>query len=332
MRRLFAVLIAPAALVACRAGQNPTVPQGSPTKPEGGSTQQLKWETLKPALSNRGEVAAAAAGGEIYVIGGFGQDSSSVGTVEVYDTKADSWERGPALPLEVNHPMAAALDGTVYSFGGYTGANNLSGATDRAFRLSGEKWQEIPRMPEVRAAAGAVSAAGKLFIAGGIGPTGLAQSTLVFDPKANKWSTAPVVPTRREHLGVASDGTTVYVVGGRATGVGNLDSAEAFDPSSGTWRTLPSMPTARGGSAAAATSNGFVVSAGGEADRTFAEAEAYDIKQNKWISLPPMPTARHGLGVASVGTVVYVLTGGRTPGFSFSDLNETIDLRGVRGE
>jgi N-acetylneuraminic acid mutarotase len=331
VRKLCAVVIAAAALVACRSGQNPTVPQGSPSKGDAAGTQQLQWKTLKPALSNRGEVAAAAADGKIYVIAGFGQDATSVTTVEVYDTRADSWERGPPLPLAVNHPMAAAIEGTVYAFGGYTGSG-LTDATDRAFRLTGDRWQEIPRMPEVRAAAGAVAAEGKLFIAGGIGPTGLAQSTLVFDPKANKWSTAPVVPTRREHLGVASDGTTIYVVGGRATGVGNLDTAEAFDASGGKWRTLPSMPTARGGSAAAASSNGFVVSAGGEADRTFAEAEAYDIKQNKWISLPPMPTARHGLGVASVGTVIYVLTGGRTPGFSFSDLNETIDLRGVRGE
>jgi len=35
-----------------------------------------------------------------------------------------------------------------------------------------------------------------------------------------------------------------------------------------------------------------------------------------------MPTARHGLGSAVVQGRIYVISGGPTPGGSFSDLNE----------
>ena len=35
-----------------------------------------------------------------------------------------------------------------------------------------------------------------------------------------------------------------------------------------------------------------------------------------------MPTARHGLGSASVDGGIYVISGGPTPGESFSNVNE----------
>jgi hypothetical protein len=90
------------------------------------------------------------------------------------------------------------------------------------------------------------------------------------------------------------------------------------------------MPSARGGIAAAASGNGFVLAAGGEADRAFDAIEAFDIDSNRWLVLPPMPTARHGLGVAAVGSTVYVIAGGPRPGFAFSDATESIDLAGLR--
>jgi hypothetical protein len=90
------------------------------------------------------------------------------------------------------------------------------------------------------------------------------------------------------------------------------------------------MPTPRGGLAAGATSNGFVVAPGGEADSTFAEVEAFDVEEGRWVVLPPMPTARHGLGVVAVGTTIHVIAGGPTPGLSVSAAHEALDLSAVR--
>jgi hypothetical protein len=90
------------------------------------------------------------------------------------------------------------------------------------------------------------------------------------------------------------------------------------------------MPTPRGGLAAAATENGFVVAPGGEAETTFEEAEAYDVEAGTWVSLPPLPTPRHGLGVVAVGTTIHVVAGGPEPGLAFSDAHEAIDLAPLR--
>jgi non-specific serine/threonine protein kinase len=290
--------------------------------------QSVDWRQLAPAPSKRTEVGAAAADARIFIMGGFSDSEATVGTVEIYDTQTEGWQIGPPLPVSVNHPMATGHGGDVYVFGGYLGPG-LADATDRAFVLRGNRWLELPPMPEPRAAGGAATIEDRIYIAGGVGPEGLASTTMVFEPAAARWSTSPGVPTQREHLGVASDGERLYVIGGR-TSAGNLATAEAFDPAANRWTSLPDMPTPRGGLAGAATSNGFVVAAGGEAEATFDEAEAFDVEDGSWRSLPLMPTARHGLGVVAVENVVYVIAGGPTPGFAFSDANEAIDLTPLR--
>jgi hypothetical protein len=105
-----------------------------------------------------------------------------------------------------------------------------------------------------------------------------------------------------------------------------------FDPERGEWQRLAAMPSARGGIAAAASTNGFIVAPGGEADRAFDTVEAFDVETGAWVVLPPMPTPRHGLGVAAVRTIVHVIAGGPTPGFAFSSANESLDLAPLRDE
>lgn len=256
-------------------------------------------------------------------MGGFAPPGRTVSAVEVYNTKTDTYSRGPDLPIGVNHAMGASFDDVVYIIGGYRGEADLTYPTDRAFALRGTGWEELPPMPEVRAAAGAAVIGGRIYVAGGVGPNGLADSTLVFDVAGGTWSKAAGVPTPREHLGVATDGRRLYVVGGRPP---NTDVAEVFDPQTGHWERLPDMPTPRGGLAAAGTANGLIVAAGGEAEDTFREVEAYYVARGSWVRLDGLPTPRHGLGVVAVGNTVYVLAGGPKPGFAFSGANEALDL------
>jgi len=313
-------------LAACAAGERPAPdPAPDPAPTAGG----VAWRRLAPAPSERTEVAAAAAGGRIYVAGGYAPSGDTVATVEAYDTAADAWTAGPELPVAVNHAMAAALDGAVYVAGGYGTDRRPS---QQLVRLEGDRWRPLAPLPEGRAAGGLVATDDRLYLVGGVGPGGLAVDTLVYDPAADRWSTAPGLPTPREHLGAAAAGGRVVVVGGRVAGLGdNLDAAEAYDPAAGRWTALPPMPTARGGLAATATSDGLVVAVGGEAAATFPEAEALDPRSGRWRSLPPLPTPRHGLGVVAVGRVVYVLAGGPRPGLHASAANEAIDLGGLDG-
>lgn len=292
------------------------------------STDRLSWRSLAPVPTERTEVAAALLEGRIYVAGGFAAPNRTVETVEVYDIAADEWIAGPPLPLPVNHAMATATESEVFLFGGFTAEGPPS---DRAFVLRGEAWEELARMPEPRGAGGAVVAGGLVYVVGGVGPDGVAEQTMVYDPNTGRWSFAAGLGRPREHLGVGVAEDTVFAVGGRAGTLSGFGDLESYDPGADRWTPLAGMPTPRGGMAAAGTSNGFVVAVGGEEEGgTFDEAEAFDVEGERWLTLPPLPTARHGLGVVADGTTVYVLAGGPDPGLAFSGAVESIDLAPLR--
>lgn len=310
------------------AGCTPAQERAPSTATDNEQVSDLKWITLAPAPTERTEVAAAAVGEDIYVVGGFVDGGGTVATVEIYNTADDRWRIGPDLPVPVNHGIADSFNGVVYVFGGYEGPG-LDAASDRAFAFQAGRWREIAKMPEVRAAAGAATVGDRIYIAGGVGPgaSGLAETMMVFNPSAGAWSTEPGVPTLREHLGVGGGRDSVLVAGGRAPT--NLATLEIYDTATRQWTTpprVPDMPTARGGIAAALVSSRFLVAAGGEAASTFDEAEAFDLENGEWIALPPMPTARHGLGVVAIDSRLYVIAGGPQPGLFFSAANEMIDL------
>jgi len=333
------VLLAVAGLLSagCGSTTKPARPSPSPTSAAASSTSpapspaKLAWRRLAPAPSERTEVTAAAVGPDVYLIGGYRGDGTTVSTVQVYDTRRNRWRQGRPLPLAVNHAMAASVGGSVDVFGGYT-ANGTPSAS--AFRLHHGGWRRLEDLPAGRAAGTAVAVADKVYLAGGIGPGGLARTMLVFDAAANRWSSAPGPPTPREHLaGAAADGK-VYTISGRVRGHGDLGAVELFDPETARWTALPPLPTPRGGLGATATANGFVVAVGGEPSSerttTFAEADALDLRTGAWRSLPPMPTPRHGLGVAAIGTAVYTLAGGPRPGLHVAATAEAIDLAPLR--
>jgi len=267
-------------------------------------------------------------GQRIYLVGGFVKGSQSSASIEYFDLVAKGFGRAPDLPVAVNHASAVATTGALFVFGGYRDSDTAK-PTDRVFAFKDEKWSELPRMPEARAAAGAALLGDQIYIAGGVGPNGLAASMLVFDPLSYKWRKEAGLLKPREHLGAAAARGKLYAVGGRAPFI--LSDVEEFDPSLRRWRSLPPLPTARGGLGVTATATGFVLGIGGQAPgKTFSQVEAFDVENGKWITLPPLPVARHGAGVVSVGDSVHVIDGGPQAGFTYSDIHEALDMATLR--
>ena len=130
-------------LAACTAGE-PASPAPEPKAPATTQAGDPAWRALAAAPSERTEVAAAAVGRRIWVLGGYAPDGATLATVEVYDTAADTWARGPDLPVAVNHAMAATLDGVLYVAGGNDGdgpAPSWPAWTPNA----GAPWRRCPR-------------------------------------------------------------------------------------------------------------------------------------------------------------------------------------------
>lgn len=288
-----------------------------------------KWSRGAALPLARGEVAAALAGGQIYVVGGFTSDGQSSPRVDAYSPRGNSWRQVADLPLPVDHAMAAGYRGTLYVVGGYgPGRSRLT----TLFSFSGGAWTRLPPMPEQRAAGGAAIVKGKLYVVGGVASSTLAQqsdlasSALVYDIARRRWSSIRG-PTPREHLGVTALNGRIYAVGGRTAGADtNLDLVEVYAPGARTWKRLPRIPGRRGGTGAAGTER-WIVSAGGEtATVTIRTVYRYDVKRRRWSRLPNLPTARHGLGVVAVGRKIFVIGGGTRPGLSVSQANEYLTL------
>ena len=75
------------------------------------------WATRAAMPTARQEVAVAALGNHIVVVGGFGPGADAVATVEVYDVAADRWETRAPYPIPIRQMLEtiAAMEAIVLS-------------------------------------------------------------------------------------------------------------------------------------------------------------------------------------------------------------------------
>jgi N-acetylneuraminic acid mutarotase len=273
------------------------------------------WRTLRDAPIARQFSGTTVLDGRIWVAGGLTDNADATPAVYVYDPVVDAWTRGPDLPVPLHHVSAVTWQNQVVVIGGWSPANgDVSGlVSGRVFVLRGGTWVDLAPLNHPRVAEGAAVAQGRIVVFGGQGPgKQLVPQTEVFD--GTKWTDAAAIPTPREHMSAASDGTYAYAVGGRdLSSSKNTAAMERFDPSSMTWVKLPDMPTPRGGVAATFV-DGRVIAAGGEEPtRVLNTVEAFDVDTATWMPLPVLPIARHGMALAAVGNSVYAVGGAQRP-------------------
>lgn len=268
-----------------------------------------QWRSLPDAPTPRLMTAWTVLGDKIWIMGGL-RDGAALQTVESYDPRTGAWQAQPPLPVPLHHAAAAAYRGEVVVLGG--ASTDLTQASSKVFALRGGTWVELAGLTHARAAPAAAVVGDKLVVAGGQNAKQLVAQTEVFD--GNSWRDADNMPTPREHLAAASDGTYMYAVGGRFLSADKNSAAfERFDPQAGTWTKLVDMPTPRG-SYGATFIDGRIVAVGGEEPtQVLGVAEMYDIADAKWTTLPPMPTPRHAEAVATVGNTVYCIGGANRP-------------------
>jgi N-acetylneuraminic acid mutarotase len=281
------------------------------------------WQAHRSMPEGRSEVAAAVAGGEIVVVGGFTADGGNSARVDSYSVAADRWRRLPDLPVPVDHAAAASANGSIYVVGGY-GGDRLPLRT--AFVLGEDAtWRRLATLPDGRAAAAAAIAGGKLYVLGGVdGRRGLARVAFALDLRTGRWARISG-PTPREHLAAAAAGPSVYAIGGRSAGIDtNSARFERYDSRTRRWQRLAPIPQARGGTGAA-LAGGKIVSVGGERPQgTIRSVYAFELRSARWRRVADLPTPRHGLGVVAYRGRVYAVAGGPEPGLTVSGAVESL--------
>jgi N-acetylneuraminic acid mutarotase len=280
------------------------------------------WTYGAPMPMARTEVAVAAFGDKLYVIGGSTADVDALTTVEEYDPKTNAWHERAPLPEGLNHMAATVLNGKIYAVGGFTGrapgdthSRLHQGASTDAFEYdpAADKWRQLPPMKGPRGSVAVVAVNGKIHAIGGIDLQVKTVATHeVYDPAADTWSDAPALPTVRSHLAIAAANGLIHVIGGRYDSRDeNSNNHDIYDPKTDTWTSGLPLPTARSGVAYALYDDKILVIGGETSKYANTENEAYDVKTGTWSMLTPVPLGLHASTGATAGGHAY-FPGGST--------------------
>jgi N-acetylneuraminic acid mutarotase len=253
------------------------------------------------------ESAAAAAGGRLYVIGGFDAVGNSLRTVWVFDGNA--WSAGPQLPLGLDHTSAATLDDHVYVAGGHSFGRD----SPRFFRLDGLSWTELAPMHHPRGGHTLLAAAGRLYVIGGNDLAANVAPAEVYDPKTGAWSDLPALPVPRNHVAGFVFGFSACAAGGRSPATTRVD---CFDTGSSAWVRFPDLPQPTSGAGAAALEDGRAVILGGQdAGETRINDQFAELPDaTAWSALGTMLVPRHGFELALFEGRAWACGGGSLPG------------------
>jgi N-acetylneuraminic acid mutarotase len=272
------------------------------------------------------QAATAVVEGRIWVVGGLTGNGKPTDRTFVYDPVSRRWLEGPDLPMDLNHAMAVAYHNHLVVIGGWVPAGNepLGTASSEVFRLNDDKWETLPPLTHPRGAGGAAVVEDQIIVVGGEDAQPVAQ-TEVFD--GSTWRDGSPIPVPGDHLGAVSDGSDVYVVGGRKDFKPNHSTAalQRYDPRTNQWSRLEDMPEPRGGLGAAFVDDRIYAVGGETVTSAQNSVGVYDIADDSWTQASPLPKGRHGLGVAVAGDTLYAIGGATAAGH----LNSTASVTGL---
>ena len=253
------------------------------------------------------ETAAAAAGGKLYVMGGFAAAGYSLATVYVFDGHV--WTSGPQLLLPLDHASAATLDGRLYIAGGHS--NGLDSA--RLFRLDGDHWTELAAMHYARGGHSLIASQGLLVAIGGNTARGNVAPVESYDPAANAWTVLPSLPSPRNHVAGFVKGQLACVAGGRSPTTSRVDCIAVANS---TWDRMPDLPRATSGAGAVTFPSGAIVVLGGQnaGETAIVDQLTRYTPGAGWSTGETMLVPRHGFELALFEGRGWACGGGIAPG------------------
>jgi len=273
------------------------------------------WERLEGMPSPRGEVAAAATGDALVVMGGLRGLGRASRAVTVYDAARDEWRRGPDLPERRHHAGGAAIGDDIYVAGGATGRTSWTAHRDLwRLRLGENRWEALPDMPEGRYGHQLVALDGLLLVVGGEG--GSANGLMIYDPERRAWATQGM-PGPRDHLGAVVLDGEIWAIGGRHDDDVRT-RVDIYDPTHDEWRRGPALPVPMSAMAAGVI-DGAIHVVGGERPRLFG-GKVIDRhfvlarKSTRWREAAKPILAVHGAGAGVIDGQLVIAGGARRQG------------------
>jgi N-acetylneuraminic acid mutarotase len=179
---------------------------------------------------------------ELYVVGGY-SGYRGLSVVERYIPSTGKWEKVASISGPRGHGvMTAAVNNTLYAIGGFVN-NGVCYATNEAYDRKNNRW--IAKAPISKDGkpfpmqAGAVGVwRHKIFIFGGHDRSSRLSSTLIYDTRADKWSSGTDLPRSRIFTRAVTFGDCIYLIGG----AGGSKVIDVYDPIQDSWSTAGEHP------------------------------------------------------------------------------------------
>ncbi|MBV1911559.1 MAG: hypothetical protein KUG78_19870, partial [Kangiellaceae bacterium] len=149
----------------------------------------------------------------------------------------------------------------------------------------------------------------------GLSPT---KQTFIFNPEAKKWSPGPQLPEQRHHLGLVSNSTHLYGVGGFSGEPGNAweikNTVYRLDKAANKWVDAPKLPIPLAESVYASVGDNIHVIGGKtrsiKTARNIDTTKHYILKNNKqWVEAAELSIARNSAASAVLNNKIYVIGG-----------------------
>eukprot|EP00927_Polykrikos_kofoidii_P032255 TRINITY_DN27538_c0_g1_i1.p1 TRINITY_DN27538_c0_g1~~TRINITY_DN27538_c0_g1_i1.p1 ORF type:complete len:610 (+),score=135.11 TRINITY_DN27538_c0_g1_i1:185-2014(+) len=250
----------------------------------------VRWEPQPSMKTPRSDCAAAAFGGQVYILGGIDDDGSPLASVERFDPALRAWQSSPPMLGPRRGCAAAAGGGRLFAIAGCDDGGILASVEffepGDISRSDTGIWRQAPPLRTRRSFCAAAMLAGSLCVVGGKGATGD--------------SCGPALDSAERldvHVAVNALGATL---GGESCGLNTISGSG--------WESLPAMLSPRYACAAAAAAGhlcalgGFASMGEGVGDGTslMATAECLRLGDEVWSALPSMRLRRGVLAVVAV--------------------------------
>ena len=261
-------------------------------KPMPGSPKFLgggKWERKADSITARWAATTSTLNEKIYVIGGTigGIPAGFAGAakVEIYDSVADAWANGKAMPKPTMGYASAAVNAKIYIFGGVFHTQVV-----QEYDPVADKWIKKANMRTPRTGAAAVVIENQVYVIGGSrGGAGVFATLEIYDPIKDAWIKKADMHVGRTGPSACVVNEKIYVFGGLNQKNGWLiKPIYMYDPQTDKWAEVGEMQTPRAFPTSAVL-NGKVYILGGAQgnNQPLKVVESYDINVKEPQSVSP---------------------------------------------
>jgi N-acetylneuraminic acid mutarotase len=225
------------------------------------------YRELPPPPRRVDHPAFVAAGGDLYVIGGYHDWLTPTDETLRFSPETGAWTELAPMSVPRGSPAAAAIDGKIFVAGGAVGREE----SDRQptgdleiYDIRTGRWSTGTSMPTPRHHAGAAAIGGVLYVLGGRSESDLSLDVVErYDTRTQTWEEAPHLPQGVGGLGaVVADERLVAISGGDDDEGWVTPGTWAFDPAADRWQRLADLRVPRHGHGAAAVGDDIYVFGG----------------------------------------------------------------------